>query len=250
MQESRSFYPRGLHQPESGFRFSLDALLLACYPKLGKTAQILDLGCGCGVIGLGVLLLYPEKNIQVTAVDIVPEMVEYARMNAQMLNLHSCFQTFNLDIKQIQNSQLVLPESFDQVLVNPPYRKPGEGRHSPKPDKHLACFEGDTQIGDFFLAAAYALKNKGRVCLVYPASSQVYFWEPLLKNRLEPKRMRYVHSRNHVPASFVLLEAIKNGGRGLTVQPPLYLYNPEQNSYSGEALQYCPFLECNREPRS
>lgn len=245
----RSLFPRGLYQPESGFRFASDALLLACYPKLGKTARILDLGCGCGVIGLGVLLLNPDKNLRVRGVDIVPQMVEYAQMNARMLDLESSFECFELDIKNIRTSEWILPESFDQVLLNPPYRKPWEGRHSPKPGKDLACFEGNTTIRDFFKAAAYALKNKGRICLVYPAESQINLWEVLLENRLEPKRMRYVHSRDSASANFLLLEAIKNGGRGVTVQSPLFLYNPKQNSYSQQALQYCPFLECNA-PRS
>ena len=246
MQErNRELYPRGLLQPESGFRFSLDALLLACYPGIGKNSEILDLGCGCGVVGFGLLLLHEGKHIRVTGVDVVPEMVEYALENAWMLGLQSGFSAIDLDIKNIRGTRDILPESFDQVVVNPPYRKTGEGRCSPKQDKNVACFEQETGLQDFVRAAAYALKNRGRVNFIYPAESGLNLLQSLLEYRLEPKRMLFVHSRRFDPAGFVLLEAVKNGGRGLTVQPPLFLHTEQGNAYSGEALEFCPFLECN-----
>ena len=246
MQErNRELYPRGLLQPESGFRFSLDALLLACYPGIGKNSEILDLGCGCGVVGFGLLLLHQDKHIRVTGVDVLPDMTEYALENARMLDLQSGFTAINMDIKNIRQSGDVLPESFDQVVVNPPYRKTGEGRLSPRQARNVACFEQETGLEDFVQAASYALKNRGRVNFIYPAESEVNLLHSLLQNRLEPKRMRFVHSRYGDPAGFVLLEAVKNGGRGMIVQPPLFLYADQGNAYSGEALVFCPFLECN-----
>ena len=245
MQEKRDLYPRGLLQPKSGFRFSLDALLLACYPQIGKKEQILDLGCGCGVIGFGIYLLHEDKKLQVTGLELIPEMVEYARENARMLGLDCVYCVFNLDIRNMRRSESIAPESFDRVVLNPPYRKENEGRISPKQEKNVACFERDTGLEDFLQAAAYALKNKGRINVVYPANSQSYLLELMLKHKLEPKRMCFVHSRSSDAAIFLLLEAVKNAGKGVAVQPPLFLYSAEQNLYSRQALQFCPFLKCN-----
>ncbi|MFW6415548.1 MAG: methyltransferase, partial [Thermodesulfobacteriota bacterium] len=155
------------------------------------------------------------------------------------------FSAINLDIKNIRKTGDILPESFDQVVVNPPYRKTAEGRHSSKQDRNVACFEQETGLADFVRAAAYSVKNRGRVNCIYPAESEMNLLQLLLEFRLEPKRMLYVHSRSGDPAGFVLLEAVKNGGRGLTVHPPLFLYSGRENAYSGEALEFCPFLECN-----
>ncbi len=250
MQEkTRDLYPRGLLQPESGFRFSVDALLLACYPRIGKKESILDLGCGCGVIGFGILLLHEERGIHVTGVELIPEMAGYARENARMLDLDSVYCVYNLDIQEFRKSESILPESFDQVVLNPPYRKQEEGRVSPKQGRNIACFEGDAGLSDFLQAGAYALKNRGRINVVYPANSQSYLLELMLENKLEPKRMRFVHSRRDETAVFVLMEGVKNGGRGLTVQPPLFLYTTEGNAYSDESLDYCPFLKCNNSTR-
>jgi tRNA1(Val) A37 N6-methylase TrmN6 len=56
----------------------------------------------------------------------------------------------------------------------------------------------------------------------------------LRESRLEPKRMRFVHSRADEEAKMVMIEAIKGGGVWLKVDPPLYLYE-KGNDYTREA---------------
>ena len=41
--------------------------------------------------------------------------------------------------------------------------------------------------------------------------------------RIEPKRLRIVHSRPGGRGTFVLVEGVKGGREGLKVLPPLYL---------------------------
>lgn len=248
-EDSRELYPRGLLQPKSGFRFSVDALLLSSHPRMGKRERILDLGCGCGVIGFGLLLQHEDKGIHITGVEMDSEMADCARENARMLEMEHGFSVCELDVKNLRKSQFVSPESFDRVVLNPPYRKQGEGRISPKREKNIACFEGEAGLGDFLQGAAYALKNRGRVNVVYPANSQTHLLQTMLEYKLEPKRMRFVHSRSGDAAVFVLVEGMKNGGRGVTVQPPLFLYSTGKNMYSEQALEYCPFLKCNSNNR-
>lgn len=44
-----------------GYRFSIDSVLLADFCMSWKDAEILDLGCGCGVLGL-ILFLKARAN--------------------------------------------------------------------------------------------------------------------------------------------------------------------------------------------
>jgi tRNA1Val (adenine37-N6)-methyltransferase len=58
--------------------------------------------------------------------------------------------------------------------------------------------------------------------------------------------LRLVHGRTHLPAKIVLVEAVKNAGPGLRVEPPLILYEKGQgNRVTPEALAFCPYLRCN-----
>jgi tRNA1(Val) A37 N6-methylase TrmN6 len=52
--------------------------------------------------------------------------------------------------------------------------------------------------------------------------------------RLEPKRIRFVHSRLATPATVVLVEARVGGGVEASVEPPLILYE-RPGIYTAEA---------------
>jgi tRNA1Val (adenine37-N6)-methyltransferase len=68
-----------LNQPGSGYRFSIDAVILShlVCPVPGET--ILDLGTGCGVIPIMLAFRHPE--IRVIGVEIQPALSRLARQN-------------------------------------------------------------------------------------------------------------------------------------------------------------------------
>ena len=53
---------------------------------------------------------------------------------------------------------------------------------------------------------------------------------------LSPKRLRWVHPSPERPAGLFLLEALKGGGEGLTVEPPLFVRD-ERGDYTPELLR-------------
>ena len=52
MLDSLRLYGLNIGQPAQGYRFSLDALLLADFSRVPAGASVADLGTGCGVIPL------------------------------------------------------------------------------------------------------------------------------------------------------------------------------------------------------
>ncbi len=240
---AEDLFPRGLAQPEAGFRFSVDSLLLSVFVAPGENWKALDLGCGCGVVGLGLILANPEKGIQVTGVDNDPEMLECARINSRALSLEEKTSYKQLDVKSLE-SQSLAPESFDLVLANPPYRDAASGRTPTHPRKKTSQFVTKNTEPDFFKAASFALKNKATAGLVYPASRLDQLLQGLNQFRLRPKTVLPVYGRAGKPASLVLVKARKNSGPELFMLPPLILYD-EQNRLTQQAREFCPFLECN-----
>ena len=86
---ARLYFPRGLTQPQESFRFSMDALLLSSFVKTKKNSHLLDIGTGCGVIALGLLLSNPE--ITALGLDIDEDLIASAVKNAAMLGFENNF---------------------------------------------------------------------------------------------------------------------------------------------------------------
>ena len=91
--EARRAFPAGLEQPEGSFRFSVDALLLAAFAAsrtTDVTIRFIDLGTGCGVVGLAYLLL--KRNIcQGFGMDCNPELIAAAQNNTAKLGFSDRF---------------------------------------------------------------------------------------------------------------------------------------------------------------
>jgi tRNA1Val (adenine37-N6)-methyltransferase len=241
---SRAMFPRGLAQSHPGSRFSLDPLLLASFATVKKDDRLLDLGTGCGVAALAALLAHETEIRAALGLDIDPELILAAGRNARLVGLADKFSGQCADIRNIETA--VGAESFSLVLANPPYRAVGSGQDCPDPARARARSELQGTLEDFLRAGAWGLSNRGRLGLVYPAPRLAQVMDNCLKNRLQPKRLRLVHSRLDEPARLMLLEAVKNGGPGLSPEPPLILYQAGSSELTPEALAFCAFLRPNQ----
>lgn len=241
---ARNSFPTGLAQPENGYRFSLDPLLLACFARPKKDARLADLGTGCGVAALAALLAHPKVD-QAVGIDIDPAMAGAAKHNAELLGLDERLQARCADIRHIRD--VLPPESMHIVLANPPYRKLGTGQTCLNPDRDVARFEAHAKLEDFLSAASWLLANRGSAVFVYPAARLADLMLGCQKVKLAPKRLRFVHSRVDEPAKLVLMDAVKHAGAGLTAEPPLILYEGrgDDTRLTGQALTFCPFLSKN-----
>lgn len=218
-------------QYDQGYRFSIDAVLAAhfCRPQSG--AHVLDLGCGSGVISL--ILAYRHPGLQVTGLEIQPELVSLARDNINANSMTERASVIEGDLRNIK--EYFPPESFDIVVSNPPYRDPGSGRVSPTDQRARARHEIDAVLTDIVAAVAYAVKNRGRVVFVYPAPRAMPLIHSLKTLRLEPKRFQPVYSYpGGDDACLVLVEAVKNGGEGVRVLAPFYLYTGKKGPYTAQ----------------
>jgi tRNA1Val (adenine37-N6)-methyltransferase len=238
--DRRAYFPRGMVQPEGGYRFSLDSLLLASFVNVTRGQRGVDLGCGCGVIGLALLLRQP--GLRITGVELNPQSVQAAKENAANLHL-----TDKLTIEQGDVADWRPERVVDFVVANPPYRKLGQGRESAEADRRNARFEGTGTFAAFARCAALALKTRGRFAFVHLPERLPEIMADLAEAGLAPKRMRMVHGKAKQEARMVLMETVKAAGHGLRVEPPLILHEGtgKKTRLSGKALDFCPFLACN-----
>lgn len=239
--ERRDFFPRGMAQPQGGYRFSLDSLLLACFATPGRRHVGIDLGCGCGVVGIGLLLRQPD--LKIAGIEIDPDAVRSAEQNNTDLHLIDRLTFERGDVASWRAEKVV-----DFVVSNPPYRGLGRGKVSQGDGRKAARFEDKADFAMFARCAANALKTKGKFTFVHLPERLPEIMAGLAKAKLEPKRMKMVHGRKDEVAKIMLMETVKVGGIGLKVEPPLILHegNGAETRLTEEALEYCPFLSCNR----
>jgi tRNA1Val (adenine37-N6)-methyltransferase len=207
-------------QKKKGYRFSIDALLLAHFAEFHPTDQIIDLGTGCGIIPL--ILAFRRQAKKMTGVEIQPSLADLARRNVELNRLAPHIQIWEKDLKNLALKKK--DEPFDVALSNPPYRKVGSGRINPNSEKALARHEMKATLSDVLRAAYHLLKDKGRLAMIYPASQAVDLIQGMRQFHLEPKRLRFVHSHQNDDACLLLAEAIKEGNAQVQVVAPLFLY--------------------------
>ena len=215
-----------IFQDPAEFTFTTDAVLLANFPHLVTKARVLELGSGTGAVSM---LLASRGAASVTGVDVNPRMVELMQQSIAANGLTDKVGAKVHDLRDIKS--FCPTESMDLVVANPPYRNSGKERIIGT----AACHEKTATLNDFFAAAAYAVRSRGRFALVQLPERFSEAFELALKYKLQPKRLQWVHSFIDKPAWIFLLEMAKNGSYGLEVLPPLILYN--QDGTMTEAAQ-------------
>ncbi|HIU64638.1 MAG TPA: methyltransferase [Candidatus Avacidaminococcus intestinavium] len=215
-----------LWQSAHEFCFTTDAVFLAQFPYLVRKARVLELGSGTGAISL---LLAARGAEYIVGVDCNDTVVELMKRSINENNLQDRVSAAQCDLRNLR--KYYAAESFDLVVANPPYRNSGRQRRIGQ----AACHEVTANLEDFFQAAAYAVKYRGRYALVQLPERFTECLQLAKKYGLELKRLQWLHSFAHKPAWAFLAEFVKGGSAGLEVLEPLIMYNND-GTYSAQTL--------------
>jgi tRNA1Val (adenine37-N6)-methyltransferase len=219
-----------LFQPRNGYRYSLDAILLARFcPELKADARIVDLGAGCGIISLMLARINPISSA--LAVENNPEMAALVERNIRHNSLGDRVSVVAEDVINLRKSSPV--SSFDLVVSNPPFRTAQSGKISPHAGRDAARHETTAGLADFMTAAKYLVKPSGRICFIYHPSRLSEFASQAADLKLAMVRLRMVHSAFTLPAAMFMAELAKGSRRGLTVEAPL-IVRDENGDYTEE----------------
>ena len=215
-------------QDANEFCFTTDAVFLGHFPHVVRNAKVLELGCGTGAISM---LLETRGAAQLTAIDCNPNITKLLRQSVEANSIQNKFTIIDGDIRSYK--KLFQPESMDLVAANPPYRNSGNVRQIGT----AACHEVTATLEDFFKAAAFAVRYRGRFALVQLPERFAESMQLAFKYGLQPKRLQWVHSMIDKPAWIFLMEMQKGGSYGMDVLPPLIMYNKD-GSYTAQVKKY------------
>ncbi|MCD6362598.1 MAG: tRNA1(Val) (adenine(37)-N6)-methyltransferase [Synergistetes bacterium] len=218
-----------LYQPACGPRFGVDALLLAHFLTLKPKDRVIELGTGAGIVLLLLALRVP--HLKFVGVELQEELYNIALKNVEINGFSDRIDIVKGDIRRI--GELFPAGSFNVVLGNPPYIPLRSGRLPSDEMRSLAYTEEGCTLEEFLRASKYLLSTGGRLYLIYRPFRLADLMFNMRRLKLEPKELRFVHSRAASEAEFILVKGVRDGSPSLSVLAPLVLYN-EDGSYTEE----------------
>jgi len=211
------------------FNFSLDTVLISNFLTINRsTKNILDMGTGNGAIPL---LLSKRTKVKITGIEIQDISVELANKNVVLNSLENQIDIIKGDIKNI--TEIFKTRKFTNIITNPPFFEfDGNKEQLNNLDQlTLARHEISLDLETLIKNAAKLLDSKGYFAMVHRVERLSEILYLLSKYKLEPKRLQFTHSNLESPSKIILIEAKKDGKKGLTVLAPL-LSHKENGEYS------------------
>ena len=190
------------------FPLSTDSMALAHFVKLPRQAKVLDLGSGCGTLGL--LLCAKDNGCAVTGIELDECAHETALRNCTENQLQNRLNSICADLTDITG--LVSPGSYDVCVSNPPYFTAGFLSRSTPTARH----EQTCSLEALVKSAAYALKFGGDFYLVHKPERLSEIFSVASQYKLEPKRLCLLRHKEDSPVSLVLVQCRKGAKPGLS----------------------------------
>lgn len=202
------FLPNGfeLEIPEGCFPLSTDTMVLSHFVRLPRNARVLDLGSGCGTLGL--LLCSTNGSCRVTGMELDPRAHLAALSNIRRNALEGRLESICADLQQVP--QLTAPGSYDVCLSNPPYFSGGPAAKLTTARREDCC-----NSENLLKSAAWALKYGGDFFLVHRPERLGQLIALGASLGLEAKRLGLVRHAPGTPVSMILLQLRKGAKPGL-----------------------------------
>lgn len=215
-----------IKQSENGYRFSVDAVLLANFVDEPHDNRIVDFGTGSGIIPI--IMAAERGYTDLTGIEIQESLAEVARENVELNETGNRIKIIHDDFcKYFKKSG----KKFDAVITNPPYMKPGSGKINPDSEKAIARHEIKCSLELLITAAREATVKKGALYIIYHPHRLDELIALLVGEEYHIERLQMIHSRKGESASLFMLKAVKKSTHELEIADPVYIYD-QNGSYT------------------
>lgn len=145
------------------YKFNSDSVELAKYAasefKHSKNIKVLDLCCGCGVVGLE----FYKDHHNISRLDFLENQKEFKSHIERNSTSLECSSEILLE----NYHQFITSEKYDLILCNPPYFKSGHGRVSPNMQRQKCRTFKDGDIEGLVSFLSSSLAQNGVAFIVH-----------------------------------------------------------------------------------
>jgi tRNA1Val (adenine37-N6)-methyltransferase len=158
-------------------------------------------------------------------VEIQKDLADMASANIKNNGLEEQAHIIHTDMRHLTPAMFKGP--VDMVISNPPFRKINAGRINPDDQRAIARHEIAITLSELIHIAAGLLRPGGKFILIHLAERLTELIATMGNARLEPKKLRMIHSRRESKAKLVLMEGRKDARSGIIIAPPLFVYQDQ-----------------------
>ncbi len=212
------------YQYKDGYRYNSDTIFLYNFISGFKLkGRVLDVGSGCGVLGL--LLKRDFPSISLYQIDVQKRNIGIAQKNSDVnsCKTHLChgdFLTYDFE------------ERFDFIVSNPPFYNSGALK-SEDESLYLSRHCDALPFFDFAKKVYKLLKPRGSFMFCYDAKQIDLVIPVLLESKFKINEIQFVHPQKVKEATLVLIHAKRESKSLNRVLPPVILFNSD-NEYLDE----------------
>ncbi|GAA7803897.1 tRNA1(Val) (adenine(37)-N6)-methyltransferase [Helicobacter pylori] len=208
-----------LYQPLNAYSYNSDSLFLYDFsrPFIKNSGAILDIGSGCGVLGLLCARDNPLASVHLVEKD--SKMAFCSQKNALKFPNAQVFEGDFLDFNP--------PILYDIIVCNPPFYALGSIKSK---NKGHARHQSELDFASLAAKVKKCLKPKGYFIFCYEALSLCLVVESLKSVKLTLETLRFVQSFKDKNAHLMLGAARNNSKSALKVLPPLITHNSKNQS--------------------
>ena len=204
------YLPNGmtLQLCDGAFPLSTDSMLLAHFVHLRKNARVLDLGSGCGTLGL--LLCGKDQTCTVTGIEITEDAHKAAEDNILRNSLSARLESICADLRDLPGD---FTGRFHCCVSNPPYFSGGPASKQTPLARRDDCCPPE----ELCRSAAKALQYGGDFYLVHKPEKLAQLIACGAAPGLEAKHLRLIRHKEGGPITLILLQLRKGGKPGLQI---------------------------------
>ena len=213
-------------------KFGTDAFLLSDFAQVKRKDKCVDLGTGCGIIPLLWFREMEDAPQLAYGVDIQPQAIRQMKITVENCGLEGRLIPVEGDLKDL--SPQLPADSFTLVTCNPPYKATNTGILNEADAHTIARHEILCNIDDVCRAAARLLKFGGRLCICQRPERLLDTLEAMRRNKVEPKRLRFVQKKGDTAPWLFLVEGKKGSAPYMKVEAPFLIQEKDSDDNSEE----------------
>ena len=213
-----------LYQPQEGYCYNSDTIFLYDFiDSFSPRGRMLDVGAGCGVLGL--LVARDNPHVRLEAVELQEEFAFFAQKNARVNGID--YTLYHRNFLAFDDS-----DGFAYIVSNPPFYNEGA---TPAKKEAIAAARSNISmpLEGFLRRCAKLLKPHGHLFFCYDAAQLGLIGAIVSQLKMRIVDIRFIHPKVDRGAKVVLLHVRKNSKALLKVHPPLIAFEGER--FSSEA---------------